>query len=116
MAKATNNKIRLVKRYIKLLALVSDPSQQKILIKRSPDSVIKSICDAALNAQKGDVSISRQKKKRLANQRNLFSKLTNRKVSILKKRKFLVQRGGLAILPILLSTVLGSLGSLLFSK
>ena len=105
-----------VKRYIKLLSILHEPSQQKAILKKAPDGVIKSICDAALNAQRGDIRLSPNAKKKFAAQRVLFNSLISRKVSLPKKRRKLIQRGGLAILPILLSTVLSSLGSLLFSK
>ncbi len=110
------NGVNQVKRYIKLLATLTDPKQQSIIIKRSPDSVIKTICNAALNAQKGDIKISPQVKKKFAARRKLFNQLVSKKISIQKKRKYLNQRGGFAILPLLLSTVLSSVGSLLFEK
>ena len=109
-------KSKNVKRYIKLLSILHEPIQQKAILKKAPDGVIKSICDAALNAQRGEIHLSRSAKKKFAAQRVLFNSLISRKVSIPKKRSKLIQRGGLAILPILLSTVLSSLGNLLFSK
>jgi ABC-type methionine transport system ATPase subunit len=109
-------KSQLVKRYVKLLALLRDPNQQVALLKKAPEQVIKSICDAALNAQQGDIRLSKSVKKTFAKKRELFHKLTSRSLSIPKKRRLLVQRGGFAILPLLLSTVLGTIGSALFSK
>ncbi len=109
-------KSKFVKRYIKLLSVITEPTQQKAILKKAPDGVIKSICDAALNAQRGDIRLTRVAKKKFTGQRLLFDSLISRIVSIPKKRQKLIQRGGLAILPILMSTLLSSLGSLLFSK
>jgi hypothetical protein len=107
---------KLVKRYVKLLAFLRDPKQQVPLLKKAPDQVIKTICDAALNAQQGDVRLSNAAKRSFGKQKPLFKKLTSRKVKLQGKRRLLIQRGGLGIIPLLLTTVLGTLGSALFSK
>jgi hypothetical protein len=105
----------VIKRYIKLLALLKDSNQQRVLLNRAPDSVIKAICDAALNVLQSDsVQIKPKTKRTFVKHRLLFSKLVNKQIPIVNKRKALTQKGGLAILPVILSTVLGSLGSLFF--
>jgi len=105
------------KRYFKLLAVCKDPTVFKVLIRKAPDLVIKLICNAALNASRGEVHLTTAQKRLFAKHKTLFEKLSTRQVSINAKRKLLNQRGnGLPLLPIILSTVLSSLGSLIFSK
>jgi putative ubiquitin-RnfH superfamily antitoxin RatB of RatAB toxin-antitoxin module len=105
-----------VRQTIKYLAQCPDKNIRRLIVKKASSPVIKEICNAALNATRGDVQLSKAQKGIFSKNRKIFQKLTSHKVSIPAKRKVLVQRGGLAILPIILSTVLGSLGSLLFSK
>ena len=66
---------------------------------------------------RGDVPLSRPKKRLFAKFRPVFDILTAPDKSLeIKKR--LIQKGGAlpALIPILLSTVLGTIGSALFSK
>jgi len=42
------------KRTVKYLSVVRDPKVYNSIVKTAPDAVIKSICDAALNVQRGD--------------------------------------------------------------
>jgi hypothetical protein len=49
------------KRTVKYLSVCRDPGAYSVVIKTSPDSVIKSICNAALNVQRGDrVTLSKK--------------------------------------------------------
>ena len=105
-----------LKAYIKFLAACHDPVSQRCLIERAPDTVIKSISDAALNVAAGDVALSRSQKAQLRRYKRLIQMLIKRNVAISRKRQALKQRGGFAILPILLSAVLSALGSQLFNK
>ena len=105
------------KRYVKLLAVCRDPAVFKTLIQKSPDAVIKLICNAALNASRGEVHLTKAQKNLFAKHKSLFEKLSTRQISIKAKRKLINQRGnGLPLLPIILSTVLSSLGSLIFDR
>ncbi len=112
-SKVNRNK---TKRTIKYLALCRNPRTCKAVLGDSSDGVIKCICNAALNAYKGDVRLSGAQKHTLARHRRTIGQLIDRGVSIKKKRRVLVQKGGLAFLPLLLTTVLGSVGSALFEK
>ncbi len=114
--KVGRKKEKPVKRYVQFLSVCKDPASRKLIVQRAPDSVIKAICNASLNASNGDIRLTTNQKKFFKDHQKLFQHLNSRKEPILKKRKLLVQKGGLAILPIILSTVLGSLGSALFSK
>ena len=105
-----------IKQYIKFLSVCTDPTTRKTVVHRAPENVIKAICNASYNVAHGDVRLTPTQKKKFKSQLRLLSNLNSREVTLPAKRKLLVQKGGIAILPILLSTVLGSLGSLLFSK
>lgn len=104
------------KRYIKFLAVNTDKKISKQIIKTAPDKVIKAICNAAVNAQHGDIALSKSQKKIFHTNRKLFQLLNTRSIPIEKKRHAIVQKGGVAILPILLTTALGALGSYFMSK
>ena len=114
--KVARKKEKPVKRYVQFLSLCKDPASRKLVLQKAPESVIKAICNASLNASNGDIRLTPKQKKLFKRYQPLFQHLNSRQESIPKKRKLLVQKGGLAILPIILSTVLGSLGSALFSK
>jgi len=106
------------KRYIKFLSVCNDPKSTKSVVQSAPDHVIKTICDAALNAQQGDVSLSKSQKHLFRKHQRLFKQLIDKKIPIKAKKRLIVrQKGGaFPLIPILLSTVLSSLGSLLFSN
>ena len=115
----------LTKRTIKYLATSSgsDPRIQKYILRTAPDSVIKSICNAALNARQGDIQLAEPLKEQLARHRHTIEKILSRQISVEEKRKTLLKsksRGGGGgqtgkgigvILPFLLQAVLSGLGS-----
>ena len=105
------------KRYVKLIAVCNEPKLYKELLHKAPDPVIKTICNAALNASRGEVQLTPAQKKLFSKHSKLFETLSSRDVTINKKRNVLNQKGnGLPLIPIILSTVLSSLGSLLFDR
>ena len=116
MSKGQPPRIQSVKRHLKFLAICKDPVTRRIVVKNSPDNVIKGIANAAYNAQKGDIKLNPAQVKQLGRYRKEIYGLTDRHKSIKAKRDILVQKGGLAILPFLLSTVLGTLGSTLINR
>ncbi len=117
MTKSNSGKrVKPVKQYIKFLSIYRDPITRKTVVQKAPESVIKAICNASYNVTHGDVKLTPTQKKKFKSQIQLLSKLNNRDLAIPAKRKVLVQKGGIAILPILLSAILPALGSLLFSK
>jgi hypothetical protein len=86
-----------------------------VVIKTSPDSVIKSICNAALNVQRGDrVTLSKKQKTLFARHRAAIAALASKKVTLPRKRKALAQRGGAFFIPALIGAALTGLGSVLF--
>ena len=90
------------KRIVKFLAVCKDPHIHRLVIRRSPDGVIKAICNAALNVQRGDIELSEKQKAQLRRHRSVFKALVSRKVSIKRKRAVL-QKGG--FLPFLLPLI-----------
>jgi len=102
---------------IHYLSVCKDPDLVKHIIRASPDSVVKTICNAALNVERGDVGLTEADKRRLRRHRKGIALLTSRKVSLKRKRQALTaggrQRGGFlpllaAAIPAILGAVLGS--------
>lgn len=99
------------------MAQCTDPRVAKLILAKAPDSIVKGISNAALNALRGDVHLSKAQKRRLAANRRLINLLVDKEVPLSRKRRGLVQSGGtLQLIPILLSAVLSSLGSTLFNR
>lgn len=116
-ARKTNG-VTSVKRTVKYLSVCRDPQIRQLILRRAPDGVVKSICNAALNVERGDVNIPQADRKLFARNRKRIAFLTSRNISLKKKRQALVQKGGfpfLALLPKLLGPVISTLGSLFFN-
>ena len=106
---------QLKKRTVKFLSVRRDPKVLSSAIRASPDSVIKTICNAALNVQRGGrVSLGNSQKVLFRNHSGRIAKLVSKNLSIAQKRKLLSQKGGAFWIPALISAALGGLGSLLF--
>ena len=91
---APRKKTRKLKRTIKYLATCKHPEIISRIIAKSPDNVIKSICDAALNAARGEVSLKPKEKKILASHRKLIERLIQRGETANSMRHLLNQTGG----------------------
>jgi hypothetical protein len=103
------------KRSIKFLAVCRDPKVVSSVVRSAPDDVIKTICNAALNVQRGGrVALSSAEKSLFRNHGGQIAKLVSKKVSLKSKRKLLSQRGGAFFIPALIGAALGGLGSALF--
>jgi hypothetical protein len=114
MAKAKSN--ILGKRYIKLLSVCRKPRELRAILQNAPDSVIKLICDAALNLLVGDYKLSPAAKSQFKKRKALVAALAGRQLSLKAKRIKLLSGGALPFLPIILGTALSFLGSRLFDK
>jgi hypothetical protein len=104
---------------VKFLSFCQDNQIHKDILSRAPPNVIKGICNAALNCQSGTVPLSKAQKQVLRRHRKIINTLVQKEVPLERKRQVLVQHGGgiaAAIIPIILSTVLGALGSNIFKK
>ena len=105
------------KRTVKYLSVCRNPQAYKTVINSSPDSVVKSICNAALNVQRGDRVSLNSKQKALFRKHNTdIAKLASKAVPLKRKRKILTQRGGAFFIPALIGAALSGLGSLLFGN
>lgn len=100
---------------VKYLSGCSNPTVYRAVLKSSPDSVVKTICDAALNVQRGaGVTLSKSEKTLFGKHRKSINTLISKTVPIAKKRKVLSQRGGAFWIPALISAALSGLGPALF--
>ena len=107
-----------LKRTSKYLATWKHPEIISRIIAKSHDKVIKSICDAALNAAGGKVSLKPNEKKILAAQRKLIERLIQRGERDKSKRHLRNQKGGSIfglVIPTILGAVLSTFGRKLFS-
>ena len=101
-----------IKRNMALLRLLykSKPSLVKAILKNAPPDLVRALCECSLNVLKGNIKLNATQKKRLHRYKNILRALAVKKSSA-KKRKQLLQKGGL--IGALLGPVLGVLGGLL---
>jgi hypothetical protein len=116
---------RLVKHWDMLSVLSkAPPPMRKQMIQTASKDVIDTVCECCLNVLKGTIPLSPHQKKCLAKHRHVLRQMVQKKIPIRQKKKMLVQRGGIAILPLLapllgtiakplLKGVLGTFGSIL---
>ena len=115
--KRKSNKLKVVKRYIKFLAVAPDLDVVRAVIKKAPKEVIAAISNAALNGRQGAVHIPPHLIPLFQRHKHNFDYLVNRRKSIPSKPHLILQKGGaLPIVVPLLATVLGSLGGEFISR
>ena len=90
----------------------ADPKLRSAIIEKCNQETLKSICECALNALRGNIPLSVCSKRKMRTYKNSIRKVADRSVSLSTKRKVKVQRGEF-FLP-LLSTILPTLTELLF--
>ncbi len=85
----------------------------KEVLRRADSKVLKSICNAAVNAADGDVGISAKLRRHFAKHRSAFSVLMSTKITIGEKNKYVLRDRGhaLELIPPLLTCVLASIGT-----
>ena len=111
------NQSKVVKRYIKFLSLSFDTEVVLIVLQKALDSVIRAICNAALNAREGDVRIPPHVKHIFAKYHQHIHRFTVRRCPLVEKRRLLVQRGGvLPIIAYLIATVLAPINGEFISR
>jgi hypothetical protein len=110
-----NGRKSLVKRTVKYLSVCSNPRAYNSVLRGAPDEVIKTICNAALNIEQGDIRLSPAQRQLFAANRKKIAKITSR-VGDLKSKRNINQshKGGLPFIPTLIGTALGALGGKLF--
>ena len=82
----TKIKKTLIKPYITLLALNSDPVQNLGLIRNAPDEVIKTICNAAYNLSNGSIHLTPKQKNLFKKYKAAITKLVLQEPTIKQKR------------------------------
>lgn len=93
-----------------LSALIhASPKERKALLKACENSRIRSVCEIAYNVLRGNIPLSDGRKRQLRKHKQTLRRLIKRGECWAKKRRYLVQRGGGFLLPLLLSAVLPTL-------
>ena len=94
----------VVRRALPLLKTLVDakPKLKKAIIKYTSPDLVMAISEIALNMLKGIIKLTPQQKHRLSRYKKEFRSLAKKNVSVDKKRKLLVQKGGGAGLALLL--------------
>lgn len=106
---------RFYKKYIKLLSHSPNKKLTTELIKVAPVPVLKLISNAGIFASHGNnIKLSDKQKQVFKKHRKLFTILQEPKGDFNSKRKYLVQKGNAAFIPILLSTVVPLVADLIF--
>ena len=55
-------KSEVVKRAYKLLAEWKDPRVRSAILKGAPEKLVKTICNAVLNVERGDIALNKRQK------------------------------------------------------
>jgi hypothetical protein len=100
---------KIVRRTVEYLSICQDPATYRNVVCNASDRVIKTICNAALNVERGDVRLTTGLKKLFSQHRKQIGKLTNIRVPISSKRRLLEQRGGAFFIPALIGAALAAL-------
>ena len=56
-------KSKVVKRAYKLLAECKDPRVRNAILQRAPERSVKTICNAVLNVERGDIALNKDRSK-----------------------------------------------------
>lgn len=84
---------------------------RKQFIEKANKQCIKTICECCLNTLNGNIPLTARQKKSLSKHKATLRKLSQRKLSLTKKRKIIIQKGG--FLNVLIPSVLGVITSLI---
>lgn len=93
--------------------LEADKSRRKSLLLGASKDQIDCLSEAALNVVNRNIPVHPSTKHILCNHQKAICKIVNKKLSVVQRKKLLVQKGG-AILPLILSTVLPLITNALF--
>lgn len=114
--KSNGRGVDMAKRTLKYLAVCKHPSLVHQVLKHAPDSVVKGVCNVALNAVAGDVNFTPAQRKLFSRHRAAIYRLGDKKLSLATKRRVLNQHGSGFFIPALIGGVLSLLGSNIISK
>jgi len=103
----------LLKDNIHLLHVLKsgNPAIRNFMLKNSSNSFTKCLCEICLNILKGSIPLSAVQKKHLKRYRSTLHLLANKKQSLLRKKREIIQKGG--ILPLILTPILSIAAELL---
>lgn len=104
-----------VKRILEYISICRNLKAYQAVLSSSSDTVIKSICNAVINAFKGDIVLTRSQRRHFARQKYIVQFLVNSSKPINKKRKIIISKKSFLFIPTLLALVLNQLGNALFS-
>lgn len=108
---------RIRKNKFLLYALQSaKPKLFKSIIENSDPSLILAICEIIHNILKGNVRLNNHTRNKLKRYKKVLRCIACPKQSISSKRRIIKQKGGGAILPIIIGSVLSGLVSSLSDK
>jgi hypothetical protein len=100
---------------VKYLGVCRDAKAYNAVIKSAPDSVVRSICDAAANVQRGaGVNLTNRQQVLFRQHGSSINKLVSKTFPLSSKRRLLSQRGGAFWIPALIGAAVSALGSSLF--
>jgi len=107
-----SNKVEKNIEYLKILSKCNN-KMRKSIIENADKELISTICECILNCINGNINLDTETKIKLNRHKNVLRNLlVKKKISVKKKKHLLKQKGG-AFLPLLLSSVIGGLASLL---
>lgn len=112
--KAASPKPSTLRRTVEYLGVCNDPSAYRSVIRASTDPVVKTICNAALNVERGSIKLSPSQKTLFRQHRKQIAKLTSRRVGLDTKRRIIEQRGSGFFIPALISAAISGLAGALF--
>lgn len=80
--------------------------QRKALLRKADPTLVKRICECALNILVGNVPLTKTHKSRLRKHAHTLRALAKPNVNFTRKKNLIVQRGG--FLPALLAPIIGT--------
>lgn len=114
MAPTKFKNTKFYKKYLKTLQWSKGfPHVTNDLVRAAPVPVLKLLSNAAIIGAKGNLQLTPKQRAQFSKNRRFFQVLGNRGVNFEQKRQYLVQKGGAAFIPILLSTLIPIVGELL---
>lgn len=94
------------------LQLLNKTKKKSAFLKTCPNSVIKGVCECALNLLKGNIPINKRQKNKLIQHKRTLRRLGDKKVPLFKKRRLLIQKGE-GFLSVLIPAAISVLSSLI---
>ncbi len=115
MGKPKNTQVpdHLVKYYktLRYLNKCQEKPERKSVVSNANRELIQCICECVHNVVNGNIPISKPRVEKLAGHKKKIAKLLSKQTGLKQKKKLLIQSGG--FLPLLLTPILGIVGSLI---